>query len=397
MGNPGSPGSPCRLVVGTPEREEADEQVVVSGSAGSFRCSPFAARICPGHSGHCDGRRGRAGRLGVGWLGYGRFVEQLQHGQFLRWDRRIGHGRNNDVERQAPPAAAPRTRRAARSPAFRQARSTARGTGNSQAAEVTVNYITPSAPGGIKGLAAGVDPETNHYVNDNNVRYSGSQTIKNTPDVSVGGPASGPCNGFSGGVGVSVPGFAIGANASTVDKGCEARETARIAAMLGRMDIANAVLEHIGVVEEALKAKAEREAAKKSAMAVPAAPVAAAGAAQQPQPQQPQPQQQQQEPQQPQQSPTEAELEAARLAEQQKLAVAALQRKATMDKVNDTITFTTAANQEKTPQQTMAEEAISSRQSSRRAPRSRSSRPRFNRRRPINRRTRWPSKAHPTD
>ncbi len=234
------------------------------------------------------------------------------------------------------------------------------GTGNSQAAEVTVNYITPSAPGGIKGLAAGVDPETNHYVNDNNVRYSGSQTIKNTPDVSVGGPASGPCNGFSGGVGVSVPGFAIGANASTVDKGCEARETARIAAMLGRMDIANAVLEHIGVVEEALKAKAEREAARKAAMPVPEPQVKATPMPQRAQPQeqtqQPAPQQQQPQ-QQPQQSPTDAELETARLAEQQKLAVAALQRKATMDKVNDTITFTTAANQEKTPQQTMAEEA----------------------------------------
>ncbi len=178
------------------------------------------------------------------------------------------------------------------------------------------------------------------------MRYSGSQTIKNTPDVGVGGPASGPCNGFSGGVGVSVPGFAIGANASTVDKGCEARETARIAAMLGRMDIANAVLEHIGVVEEALKAKAERDAAKQAAMAAPAAPARVAPAAQQQQQQQKQP------------TPSEMELETARLAEQQKLAVAALQRKATMEKVNDTITFTNAANQEKSAQQTMAEEAM---------------------------------------
>ena len=55
------------------------------------------------------------------------------------------------------------------------------GTGNSQAAEVTVNYITPTAPGGIKGLAAGVDPETNHYVNDNNVRYSGSRRSRTQP------------------------------------------------------------------------------------------------------------------------------------------------------------------------------------------------------------------------
>ena len=137
-------------------------------------------------------------------------------------------------------------------------------TGNNQAAEVTVNYITPVSPGGLKGLAAGVDPESGHFVNDNNVRYSGTQKIKNTPDASIGGPASGPCNGFSGGIGVSVPGFAVGANTSTVDPGCTARETARIAAMLGRMDIANAVLENTSVVQEALKARAARMAAAES-------------------------------------------------------------------------------------------------------------------------------------
>ena len=80
------------------------------------------------------------------------------------------------------------------------------------------------------------------------MHYSGTQKIKNTPEASIGGPASGPCNGFSGGIGVSMPGFAIGANTSTVDPGCTARETARIAAMLGRMDIANAVLENTSVV-----------------------------------------------------------------------------------------------------------------------------------------------------
>jgi len=88
----------------------------------------------------------------------------------------------------------------------------------------------------------------------------------------------------------AVPGFAIGANASTVDKGCEARETARVAAMLGRMDIANAVLEHISVVEEAMRAKAEREAARKAATATPAEPAKVEPAAQRQQPLQQQPQ-----------------------------------------------------------------------------------------------------------
>jgi hypothetical protein len=215
-------------------------------------------------------------------------------------------------------------------------------TGNSQAAEVTVNYITPVSPGGLKGLAAGVDPESGHFVNDNNVHYSGTQKIKNTPDVSVGGPASGPCNGFSGGIGVSVPGFAVGANTSTVDPGCTARETARIAAMLGRMDIANAVLENTSVVQEALKAKAARMAAEMPppALAAPAAPVQTFPL--------------------PAQSTSDRAIEEARLREQQRLAVEALQRKATMDKVYDNLTFTDAATQssEKTPQQVMAAETI---------------------------------------
>ena len=222
------------------------------------------------------------------------------------------------------------------------------GTGNSQAAEVTVNYITPVSPGGLKGLAAGVDPETGHFVNDNNVRYSGTQKIKNTPDASIGGPASGPCNGFSGGIGVSVPGFAVGANTSTVDPGCTARETARIAAMLGRMDIANAVLENTSVVQEALKAKAARQAAEQAPPPVARldAPVQAAPAPVQSVPA-------------PVQSTPNREIEAARLSEQQRLAVEALKRKATMDKVYDTLTFTDAVTQgnEKTPQQAMAEEA----------------------------------------
>ncbi len=302
-------------------------------------CSLFAVRVCADHE-HSDGWRRRVGRIGS-----------------RRNGNRRASSNSNTVNSSGGTGGTGGTvsggntsSQGGSATGISTGAINAAGTGNSQAAEVTVNYIQPSAPGGIKGLAAGVDPETNHYVNDNNVHYSGSQKLKNTPDVGVGGPASGPCNGFSGGVGVSVPGFAIGANASTVDKGCEARETARVAAMLGRMDIANAVLEHISVVEEALKAKAERDAAKQAAMMVPAAPARAAPAAQQ------QPQRQQQQQQQTQPTPSEMELETARLAEQQKLAVAALQRKATMDKVNDTISFTTAANQEKTPQQTMAEE-----------------------------------------
>lgn len=94
-----------------------------------------------------------------------------------------------------------------------------------------------------------------------NIHYSGSYKVKNTPDVNLGGPASGPCNGFSGGLGISGPGFAVGANASTVDYGCEQREAARIAAMIGRMDIANMILEDMQVVKKAMANKKAREQA----------------------------------------------------------------------------------------------------------------------------------------
>ncbi len=96
----------------------------------------------------------------------------------------------------------------------------------------------------------------NHNQPENQVlKYEGGYKVRNVPSVSLGGPASGVCNGFSGGVGGSGVGFGFAVNTSTVDKGCAQRETARIAAMLGRMDIAHAVLENIDIVKEALASK----------------------------------------------------------------------------------------------------------------------------------------------
>ena len=229
-------------------------------------------------------------------------------------------------------------------------------TGGSAASlgDVTFNLNQGSTPGGKDGLGVGVDPVTGHVMTDNKVSYSGSYKVKNTPDVGIGGPASGPCNGFSAGIGVSVAGFGIGANASSVDEGCTARETARVAAMLGRMDIANAVLENLPAVQAALRAKAEREAALRPRTEAPAptpavtAPLredakvqalreAAAKAAR---------------------DLEQATREAA-LKDQQNLAQEALTRQATMAKANDTLRFTDATTQmsEKTPQEIMAEEA----------------------------------------
>jgi hypothetical protein len=216
------------------------------------------------------------------------------------------------------------------------------GSSSAQLGDITVNYNSPSVPMGKAGLGVGVDPTTGHVVTDNSVTYQGSYKLKNTPDVNVGGPASGPCNGFSGGLGVSMAGISVGANASTVDEGCSARETARIAAMVGRMDIANAILDNLPIVQAAMKAKAAREAlALPPKSAETSATTAPAQSSPAPVPVQ-----------------TQAQREAA-LKEQQQLAQGALQRQATMAKLNDTLKFTDVTTQasEKTPQQAMAEEA----------------------------------------
>jgi hypothetical protein len=223
-------------------------------------------------------------------------------------------------------------------------------TGGSSASlgDVTVNYNVPGSPMGKDGLGVGVDSQSGHIVTDNNVTYSGSYKLKNTPEVSIGGPASGPCNGFSGGIGFSMAGIGIGANTSTVDPGCTARETARVAAMIGRMDIANAVLENLPMVQEAMRARAARgDTANPSRGAIvpePHTPSAAPAAAP------------------PAAPPADAQAaasNAAALKQQMLQAQEALGRQATMTKLNDTLRFTDASSQaqEKTPQQVMAEEA----------------------------------------
>jgi len=206
---------------------------------------------------------------------------------------------------------------------------------------------------GKAGLGVGVDPTSGHIVTENSVSYSGSYKLKNTPDINVGGPASGPCNGFSGGLGFSMAGMSIGGNASTVDEGCTARETARVAAMIGRMDIANAVLENLPAVQAALRAKSIREAilngqtSTTSTTTMPLRPSPTQDA-------DPKAKASQQMA-----SKAEAESREAALRAQQNAAQEALGRQATMAKVYDTLKFTDAESQgrDKTPQQIMAEEA----------------------------------------
>jgi hypothetical protein len=228
-------------------------------------------------------------------------------------------------------------------------------TGGSQASlgDVSVILNQGSSPMGKDGMGVGVDPNTGHIVTDNTVKYSGSYKLKNTPDVGIGGPASGPCNGFSASLGFSIAGLGVGGNTSTVDENCTARETARVAAMLGRMDIANAILENLPAVQAALKAKAAREIMERPRTEAPGPTPATTS------PLREDPKIQANRAAAKAQRELEQATREAALQEQQNQAQEALVRQATMAKVNDTLKFTDATTQgnDKTPQEIMAEEA----------------------------------------
>jgi hypothetical protein len=78
-------------------------------------------------------------------------------------------------------------------------------------------------------VSSGGVNNTNYSRED--VHYSGSQTIKNVPSIAMSGPASGPCTGVSGGVGISGPGWGVGFNGSTVMADCRLRENTRVMGM----------------------------------------------------------------------------------------------------------------------------------------------------------------------
>lgn len=54
-------------------------------------------------------------------------------------------------------------------------------------------------------------------------------TLRNTPGFAMSGPASGPCNGASGGLTLVGPGIGGGVNASVESANCNGRETSRVA------------------------------------------------------------------------------------------------------------------------------------------------------------------------
>jgi hypothetical protein len=65
----------------------------------------------------------------------------------------------------------------------------------------------------------------------NVIETRGTTTVKMAPAIAMSGPASGPCTGVSGGVGLSGPGWGVGFNGSTVMDDCRMRENTRVLGM----------------------------------------------------------------------------------------------------------------------------------------------------------------------
>lgn len=73
--------------------------------------------------------------------------------------------------------------------------------------------------------------QTGDFTQTTNSHVSGSTTIKNVPGIAMSGPASGPCTGSSGGIGIGGPGFGFGINGAKVEPSCVLRENIRVTGM----------------------------------------------------------------------------------------------------------------------------------------------------------------------
>jgi hypothetical protein len=85
--------------------------------------------------------------------------------------------------------------------------------------------------GGVENYNEVGGGTNNTNFSQENIHYSGTQTVKSAPAIAMSGPASGPCTGQSGGVAVSGLGWGVGANGSTVMDDCRLRENTRVIGM----------------------------------------------------------------------------------------------------------------------------------------------------------------------
>jgi hypothetical protein len=98
-------------------------------------------------------------------------------------------------------------------------------TANQNSNSVTRNTDNINYSGTVENKASG---GTYNVVE---TRQSGTTTVKMAPAIAMSGPASGPCTGVSGGVGLSGPGWGVGFNGSSVMDDCRMRENTRVLGM----------------------------------------------------------------------------------------------------------------------------------------------------------------------
>jgi hypothetical protein len=125
-----------------------------------------------------------------------------------------------------------------------QAQSSAGAAADSRAGAVgNAVYIDQSGPTSQTVNANSTATVNEHYTgrvenvqsgtttNNTSVHYSGTQTVKNVPGIAMSGPASGPCTGVSGGLGLAGPGWGVGLNGAAVEPSCVVRENVRVIGM----------------------------------------------------------------------------------------------------------------------------------------------------------------------
>jgi hypothetical protein len=113
-------------------------------------------------------------------------------------------------------------------------------------------YIDQSSgSGGSSGGASGASGPTTANLNEN---YSGSYSVRNTPDVTAPNVLGGnPCAvGASGGV--SLPGFGISAGTTWADKACERRQQAALLFNMGEQTVARELMCQDDQVRKAMRA-----------------------------------------------------------------------------------------------------------------------------------------------
>lgn len=127
----------------------------------------------------------------------------------------------------------------------------------------------------VAGAAAQQGLVNNPVTIFNDAPIPTTTTVKNTPGFAMSGPASGPCNGASGGLTLVGPGFGGGVNASVESANCNGRETSRVASsnamvanQLGNkamtdkfLSMAAEALEATPYWQDVVKAKQEKQAA----------------------------------------------------------------------------------------------------------------------------------------